>query len=74
MGFAESIAQQQATSRRCKLQQMIDALGDNDRQAYEDAVAAGVSHRKLSNAFKENDMNVGPSAIGNHLNGVCACR
>ncbi len=74
MGFAESIARQTDSSVRCKLQKAVDSLDDDDRKAYEDAVAAGVSQRKLSNAFRENDMDVSASAIGNHMNGVCGCR
>lgn len=74
MGFAESIARQTDPSVRCKLQQVIDSLSEVDRKAYEDAVSAGVSQRKISNAFRESGMDVSQSAVGNHLNGVCACR
>lgn len=74
MGLADSLAQQQDESYRCKVQRYVDSLDENDRVAYEAAVANGVSARRLATALNENGMSVSASSVQHHLSGVCPCR
>ena len=73
MALAESLGKVDLRLDLCTVGKAYDSLSNEDKKAFDDAVAKGIGINTLRNALQAENFSFSWSSVNSHIKKICRC-